>query len=795
MPPLRYALAIGLLSAAVLAFELGLMQIFSITQWYHFAYMAISVAMLGFGAAGTFLALFEERLLRAFERAFPLLLFLCGATMAGVCGLAQHPAIRFDTYLLFNDFRQAYRLLATYLLFFIPFFLAALAIGLAFVRFSRQIGGLYFADLLGSGAGGLIGLGLLGLFMPGELPGLAALLPLLGGFIAFQGTWTARWRITAALSCALVVLAIFRPPRLQPSEFKGISKTLLLPESKIELERSSPYGLIQAVSSPALRYGPALSLNYDGPLPVRKALFSNGEWVGAIVPAPAPGQVHILDFTAGALPFRLQHPGKVLALHAGTGEQVAHALAHQPLKVHMVEANPVIFSLMRKELAAETDSLIFHPAVEAHQLDARTFLMADTNTYNLILLPMVSTFGGTAGLNALQEQYLMTREAFQDIWARLDPEGMATISSWLDYPLRNPLKALATLVEVLDAEGIGEPQQHLIAIRSWGTITFVLKKAPFTAREVADTRAFCEQMSFDPLLLPGLQSGERQQYNQLQDTFLFGYTDALLSPEREKFYRRYALNVRPATDERPYFSQFLRWKSLPALARQWGRQNLPFLEIGYLIVLLTFLQIFVIAAVLILLPLFRVGARRQVSGWALAYFGSIGLGFMFVEIILIQQLTLFLGRPIFATALALSGLLIASGAGSWYSSRWGAVSRKAVLLPLAIALLLAVYTFLVLPALHGAVGIGTTAKLALLLLLIAPLGFLMGIPFPLGIRYLSEKNKGGIPWAWGVNGYFSVISTALATIIAVELGFSWVMILAGAAYTAAGAASLLISKP
>ena len=114
---------------------------------------------------------------------------------------------------------------------------------------------------------------------------------------------------------------------------------------------------------------------------------------------------------------------------------------------------------------------------------------------------------------------------------------------------------------------------------------------------------------------------------------------------------------------------------------------------------------------------------------------------------------------------------------------------------LAIALLLAVYTFLVLPALHGAVGIGTTAKLALLLLLIAPLGFLMGMPFPLGIRYLSEKNKGGIPWAWGVNGYFSVISTALATIIAVELGFSWVMILAGAAYTAAGAASLLISKP
>ncbi|MCO6476696.1 MAG: hypothetical protein J5I94_08740 [Phaeodactylibacter sp.] len=791
MPPLRYSISISLLAAAVIAFELGLMQVFSITQWYHFAYMAISVAMLGFGAAGTFLALFEKQLTARFEQVFPLLLFLCSMAMPVVGVLAQHSSVRFDTYLLFNDIRQAGRLLATYLLFFIPFFLAALAIGLSFVRFSREIGRLYFADLLGSGLGGLFGIGLMWWVFPGELPGLTALLPLIGGVVALRRPWDKRWWMIALATGITAAAIIFRPPRLQPSQYKSLSKALLLPEAAVELERSSPYGLIQVVSSPALRYAPALSLNYTGKVPVRKVLFNNGEWAGAIVPKPEPGSPHILDFTAGALAFRLQSPKKVLALQSGTGERAAQALAHGVPSITMVEENPVATALLREELAGETDSLVFHPAITVRELEGRTFLMADTGMYSLIFLPMASTFGGTAGLNAMQEQYLMTKEAFRDMWARLEPGGMISISTWMDYPLRNPLKILATLVEALAAEGADAPRRHLIGIRSWGAATFILKKSPVSGREVDATRAFCREMGFDPFLLPGLTEEERQRYNQLQDTLFFSRVDSILSPAREIFYQNYDFNVRPATDERPYFSQFLRWESLPALARQWGSRNLPFMEIGYLIVWLTFFQILAIALALIILPLFRIGFRSRARGWSLFYFGSLGLGFMFVEILLIQQFTLFLGKPIFATAATLSGLLIASGAGSWYSSRWGAASRKLWMAPLLIAVLLAVYAGIALPVLYHAIGLAPAAKLALFLLLIAPLGFLMGMPFPLGIRYLSEKAREEIPWAWGVNGYFSVISTALATIIAAELGFSWAIALAGAAYTLAGIASIL----
>ncbi len=782
----RYYIALGLLSAAVIAYELTLMQIFSITQWHHFGYMVISVAMLGFGTAGTFLALFEKKVLPHFGWAFPLLLLLCGAGIAMASNIAQLEAVRFDTYLLFSDRRQVGKLLFTYLLFFTPFFLAAVAIGLAFIRFAGQIGQLYFADLLGSGLGGLLGLALLWFFPPGKLPGLIATLPLAAGIISMKRPWSKAAGLAAAFSIALVSGVILHPARLQPSQYKSLSKALLLPEAEIEIEKHSPYGLIQVVSSPALRHAPAISLNYQGTVPIRKAVFNNGEWAGTVVPRPEADSAHILDFTSSALPYRLQKPEKVLILNAGTGEALAHALANGVGRVSLVEANPVILSLLRNELAAETDSLFFHPGLDVHELEARTFLMADTGTYDMIMLPMVSSFGGTAGLNALQEQYMLTVEAFREMWGKLSPDGMASISSWADYPSRNPLKILATLVEVLEAEGINEARRHIMAIRSWGTITFVLKKSPLSDAEAARARAFCQEMLFDPLILDSLAPGERQQYNQLQDPLFFSYIDSILSPGRAAFFDAYDFNVRPATDNRPYFSQFLRWASLPALAGQWGSQQLPFFEIGYLVVVFTFIQILLTALLLIILPLFRISFSGGGKRWSLLYFGGIGLGFMFMEIVLIQQFVLFFGKPVFATAAVISSLLIASGAGSWYSSRLKLSPWRLRFIPWLIAILLIAYAALLQPALLLAIGLGPGAKLAILLLLAGPIGFLMGLPFPLGIRFLSETGTGNIAWSWGINGYFSVISTALATIIAAELGFWWAMVLAAAAYGLAG---------
>ncbi len=782
--------AIGLLSAAIIAFQLALMQVFSIVQWYHFAYMVISVALLGFGAAGTFLSLFQNWLTARYRQVLPALCFLTAAGMALAVGASQLEPVRFDLFLLFSDASHGWRLLVTYLLFFLPFFTGALAIGLTFVMYAGQIGKIYFSNLLGSGTGGVLALVLMGWFLPNEMPALLAVLPLLAGLVILpKKNW--KLPLLASLSAVAIAVAMFSPPRLHPSEFKDLSKTLLLPDAEIFTEKSSPYGLMQAVRSPVLRHAPGLSLNYTGPVPMRPVIFNNGNWDGPIVPKPRDGEPMELNYSTAALPYVIRQPASVLIPGAGTGEAVAHALARNAGKVVAVEPNAVLVSLLSDELAAENDSLFHHPSLEVHCLEPRTWLMEDPRRYDLIVLPGVGSFGGSSGVNAIREQFAMTREAFTGMWNHLAPDGLLAVTCWMDYPVRNPLKLLATLAEVLEQKTTGDLTAHIAAVRSWGTITFVVKKSPLTAEEVERIRKFCEEMSFDPAILPGLQPAERQQFNQFQDSLFFKNIDALLSPDRDSLYRSYAFNIRPATDQRPFFSQFLRWKNLPQLAEWTGSQSVPFLELGYLVVVFTLVQIAVVALVLIILPLFKIGFRNGGRWWVVLYFGGIGLGYMFLEMVFIQQFILFFGNPIHATAAVITGLLVSSGAGSYFSERLSFQPKKLMTVPLLIAGLVVVFAFALSPILQATIGLPMAVKILLLAGLIFPLGFLMGIPFPAGLSMVAKHQQKATPWAWAVNGFFSVISTALATIVAVEMGFSWALLLAAAGYAVtAGAVRL-----
>ena len=278
IPKLTY-LSIALLTTGLIAFQLTLIQIFSITQWYHYAYMIISVAMLGFGVAGTLISLFEKWILQNYSSLFPSFLFLTSISMALVVGVSNTSLFRFDSYLIFTDYRQAGRLLLTYLLFFIPFLFAALAIGMTYVRFVKGIGQLYFADLFGSGLGGFVGISLMWLFLPWEIPGSLAILPLLAGMIALKKSLPLVVKWLGLLASVIIVYTIFHPPQVQLSEFKSIRKTLLLPEARVEFEKNSPHGMVQVVASPVLRYAPGLSLTYQQSVPVYKVIFNNGDWL------------------------------------------------------------------------------------------------------------------------------------------------------------------------------------------------------------------------------------------------------------------------------------------------------------------------------------------------------------------------------------------------------------------------------------------------------------------------------------------------------------------------------------
>lgn len=774
--------SIGLLSAAIIAFQLALMQILSIVQWYHFAYMIISIALLGFGAAGTVLSIFRSRLLNHIETILPFLMIATGITMALVTDVSQLSFIRFDSYLLFAEYSHIGRLLLMYLLFFIPFFLGALAIGLVFVHYIHVIGKIYFANLLGSGAGGLLALLLTWFFFAKQLPAFISILPVLAGVMIIPNKRFFFHTGFTVAAIAVITWKIIQPPGLVLSQFKDISKTMLLPEAKIILQKTSPYGLVQAVSSPVLRYAPGLSLTAQTTAGVKAAAFINGDWIGAVTERNKTDTGFILDHSTLALPYIMAKRDKVLVLRSATGIDITHALGNGAKNIVAVESNAIILSALKNEFSAANDSLFWHPALQVHILEPRTFLLTDTSHYDLICLPMTGSFGGSAGLFALQEQFILTKEAFREMWQKLNSGGVISISSWMDYPLRNPIKILATLVEVLESTGIQHTRNHIAAIRSWGTISFVMTKSPLQEKEINNIRNFCEEKLFDPAILPGLIPEERTQYNQLQDSSFFIYADKLFSKKRNEFYAAYDFNIRSATDNKPYFSQYIKWKNLNHLAAIFGNRSLPFFELGYLLVMITFIQITVVSFILIILPLFKMGWKGKNKFSVFLYFGGIALGYMFVEMVFIQQFILYFGNPVYSASAVITSLLIFSGMGSYVSGYFQKSKKRMLIIISGIVVTLFVYSFILTPVLRQTVSAGLPVKLLTVFFLTGPLAFLMGIPFPAGLSKVSKTDSLQTAWAWGLNGCISVISTALATIVAVELGFTWVMFLAALAY-------------
>jgi hypothetical protein len=520
----------------------------------------------------------------------------------------------------------------------------------------------------------------------------------------------------------------------------------------------------------------------DQPVGASTAVFVNGDWVGVVAGYREPDTAFILHYTSLDLPYRMAERKNVLVLQAGTGIEVAHALSHHAAKILAIEPNAILIAALKHELAPDNDSLFYQPAVTVRTLEPRIFLVSDTACYDLISLPVVGSFGGSAGLYALHEQFLLTREAFLKMWPRLKDGGAISITAWMDYPARSPLKLLATLVEVLEQLNVRQPHLHIAAIRSWGTISFVITRSALTEPEIRNIRDFCDQWQFDPALLPGLQPEERNRYHQLQDSGIFQNMDKLFSAGRNALYADYDFNIVPATDNSPYFSQFIRWKNLPHLAEYFGNHSIPFFEIGYLLVVFTLVQIAAMSFVFVLLPLFRRGWKVKNKFEVLLYFGGIGLGYMFVEMVLIQHFILYFGHPVYAAAAVITALLLFSGFGS-LASGYFAGKRNALRLVLTtIIVLLFMYSAALMTVLEQTMQAILPVKLLIVFLMTAPLAFCMGIPFPSGLKQLAHTRSDEVPWAWGLNGCVSVISTTLVTLISVEAGFTVVIWLASLAY-------------
>lgn len=777
--------AVALISSAALADEILLTRFFGIVHWYHFAYMMISLALLGFGASGTFLALARERLLRNFAPVFIANLVLFG--LFAVLGPPLAAALPFRAEELLWDPLQPAWLALIYLLLSIPFFCAANAIGLTLVAHRAGAGKIYAADLAGAGMGSLLILGVLYFAAPEQA------LKLVGGAGCLAATIAALelqarkpvWRSVGLVGLVVIVAIPAAWLQPQPGPYKNLTQALRIDGTRVIAERSSPLGRVTVIESRQvpLRHAPGLSLSATGEPPPQLGLFIDGDSMDAINAASTdPAQLAWLAQSTSALAYHVSLPRSVLVLGAGGGVEILRARHLGAQRIDAVELNPQVARLLRADFAQYSGHLLEQPGVELHIGDARGFLAAHARRHDLLQIPLAGAGGG--GLSGLTEDYLHTVEAVELYLERLQPGGFLSLTRFVQMPPRDALKLLATTIAALRASGVRAPGQRLLMIRGWQTVTLLVKNGDVTEVEIARLQEFAERYGFDVAWFPGMSRSAANRYNELPEPWFYDGAVALLGADAERYIDAYPFDIRASTDDRPYFQNFFRWNSFMEAWRAKGRGGMALLEAGYAVLAATAVQAALAGVVLIIAPLFamRHAVRARGVRWRVfVYFASIGLAFLFIEIVFLQKLLRVVHHPTTALAVALATFLIGAGAGSAWSARGptadGAARLRIAVLGIVLLGVFHAFAFDPLLALLGAWPVGARAAAASLLL--APLAFFMGAPFPLALRELDQPLA---PWAWGINGCASVVSPALATLLAIDFGFSVVLGLALALY-------------
>jgi SAM-dependent methyltransferase len=767
------------------------MRLFSIIQWHHFAYMIISLALLGYGISGTVVAIAQRHLLSKYKLVYFSCLVLFALTSSGCFLVAQ--AIPFNAEEIFWDSWQAVYLLLIFIILTLPFFFAATAVCLSLIRFPEQVSRIYAVDLIGAGIGSL-GI-ILFLYVAFPLPALITI-SLMGLLTALVACWELQlinriWLTTGiifAMALLIITPLLFT---LNISPYKSLQQILRINGTKIINERSSPLGLVSVVASDEtpIRYIPGLSLKATQEPLSQLAIFTDADNMAVITrKADNPEKLAYLDQISSALPYHLKKLDQVLILGAGGGTDILQANFHKVLKIDAVELNPQLIDLVGNQFKQFTGSLYQQSNISVHQGEARDYLTRSQQHYDLIQLALMDAFNASSsGLYALNESYLYTIEALQLYLQHLKPDGYLAITRWIKIPPRDTLKMFVTAVDALKKSGIQSPDRQLVLIRSWQTSTLIIKNGIFNAEELNQVKVFCDDRSFDIAYVPDITPAEVNRYNRLNQPVFYSAALALLSERRDSFLDQYKFNITPATDDRPYFHQFFRWSALPEILRLRHQGGMSLLESGYMIFIATLLIASLLSFALILAPLGFYHTRsakesNQIKrSQVIFYFLAIGLAFLFIEIAFMQKFILFLHHPIYSIAVTLTAFLVFAGQGSHWSLHLSQnrTQKQAIRLAvLAITLLSLTYLWLLEPLFTLLITIPPYSKILLTILLIAPLAFFMGMPFPLAMASLSQQAESLIPWAWGVNGCASVISAVLATLLAIHYGFLTVIVLA-----------------
>ncbi|MCL4466932.1 MAG: hypothetical protein M1389_13070 [Chloroflexi bacterium] len=770
-------LGLGLLSAAAIGFEISLTRLFAVQQFYHFAFMAVSLAVMA-GAGGGLLLLLRPR--------HPPLWMLACAFSASV-GLAYLTieTLPFDSYSIAWDRRQVEVLFLYFVMAGLPFLMAGWSVAACLVQAGPHAHRPYAANLVGSAIGCL------------SLPALLSVVGAEGSVLAEFGlgflaaaAFCPRRPLRAALAIATLSAGYlaFRPPawiRLTLSPYKPLSSALQAADARHTLSRWTVQSRADVVESLSLHTFPGLSLKAGSDLPEEAALFLDGEGPLPIVriQTESPQAERLAARMPNSLAFHLRPAARVLELLPGAGFDAQLALASGASDVTLAIDDPVVHNILVGPYADFTAGLLSRPDVHVLDQPARRVLRSGDQQFDVVLYALSDPFRPiTSGAFSLTESYALTVEAFDDAIDRLDEDGLLVITRWLGTPPVEAPRAWATLLAAMRQEGIGGLGAHLVAFRSMRTATFIASRTPFTQAELAATREFMQANAFDPIYLPGLRPDELNRHNVLQQDTYYSLFLSLLDDPSETIARS-AFDLRPPTDDRPYFFHFFRWQQTQEILSTLGQTWQPFGGSGYLVLLALLIVMLSLAIPLAVAPalLPRSGLSPSAHLPArMTYFACLGAGYLFVELAFLQRMTLLLDRSAIALPTVLFILLGASGLGSLLSLR---LELRIALAGLCVVLGVAVMT---LPAaIVRGLPWGLVPRLGLATLLIAPSGLLMGVPFAAGLRRLERTSPGAIPWAWSVNGSASGVAGVLATMLLVSYGATVTLLIGVSLYLGA----------
>jgi hypothetical protein len=761
---------LALTSFAALLLELALTRLFSVVLFYHFAFLAISIALLGLGAGGVCAYLLKIRLAGTDTRSLAARLCMMNSiTVVGVLEIVMHVPVPLQV-----SWANFGRLTALYLAAAVPFFLTGLLFALAFARETRRIPRLYGADLCGGAVACLAVVPLLN-WIGGPNVVLFA-----GATMAAAGTiWAAprSLRRNAAL-LTLVLLALIG------ANYSGrlidvvYAKGMFRDPSQVEFAR---WNALSRVEVDRKGQAKVVVIDADASTYIMNAdvaRWHQTDWEGDLMSAPP------------ALANVLRPRGEFAIIGPGGGVDVLRAVANGSPSVTGIEINPIIATtIMREHYADYSQHLYQRPDVHIRVTDGRSFLRSTPQQFDVVQMTLVDTWASTAaGAFALSENNLYTVEAFREYFNHLKPDGMIAITRWEFRHPREALRVVAVAMEALHSLGVTNPAGNFI-VASQGSldedgipVVVLAKKTPFTsAEEDAVSTHLDNYPQLEPLYLPS-DPGQNP------------FSDLIASNDPYAFARSYAYNTAPVTDNAPFF--FFTLKLGQILGEKGVRGGIDWkVNLGVLVLLLVLLISLVAVLAFLVLPLALRSRNRNVhhSPVPLLYFVAVGLGYILVEIAFIQRFVLFLGHPTYALTVVIFLLMLSSGAGSLFSLTWLPRTNLCwVPLVLVVVTLLADVFFL--PSrLAALVGMDFGYRLLVSGLLLVPLGFVMGMPFPTGLRALAalpaQKFPGeqgpwdnAVEWAWAMNAAASVLGSVLAMVIAIQFGLTVTLAGGAAAY-------------